>query len=124
MKPSVPSRAMSSSRPAQKPVTAPKIEPCVSATATSVTSTRSGEPPRIPISETIVTWTIVTKKKRTAAFAAASDHGICGRGFLLARTSTYWSDEKSTNGITWTSWNGSTSVWPTFVTRPIGMFRG
>ena len=28
---------------------------------------------------------------------------------------------KSTNGITWTSWKGSTSVWPTFVTWPIGM---
>src|SRR5262245_9476169 len=64
------------------------------------------------------------EEEEDGCFRGGGDHGICGRGLLLASTRTYWSDEKSTNGITWTSWNGSTSVWPTRVMRPIGMFRG
>ena len=50
---------------------APKIEPVESETATRRTSTRSGEPPRIPIEETIVTCTTTAKKKSTADFATA-----------------------------------------------------
>src|SRR4029450_2777371 len=53
------------------------------------------------------------EEEEDCCFRGGGDHGICGRGLWLASTSTYWSDEKSTNGITWTSWNGSTSVWPT-----------
>ena len=63
-------------------------------------------------------------KKSAAAFAMCGHHGICGSRLVLTSTITPSSDLKSTDGMIWTFWNGSMSVWPTFVTSPIGIPRG
>src|SRR6266542_6916804 len=54
----VSSVAVSTTSPAKKPPAAPKIEPRRSATAISVTSSRSGVPPRIETELKIETWMI------------------------------------------------------------------
>ena len=54
-------------------------------------------------------------------FRDGEGHGIFGRGLSLIRTTTASTELKSTSGITWTTWNVSMSVWPTFVTTPIGI---
>src|SRR5439155_1245543 len=62
------------------------------------------------------------EEEEPGRFRRGQDHGTARLVGTSTRTTSR--DVKSTSGSTCTSWNGSMSVCPTFVTRPIGMSRG
>ena len=70
--PSVSRSAMSTTRPAKKPATAPVVAPRTSATATSVTRRMSGTPPRTDMPEKTAVWTTAATNTTTPTLSAST----------------------------------------------------
>ena len=120
----MPSETVSSRSPAQKPATAPTIEPVSSATTATVTRTMSAEP--LPMWSGAKYGELEEDGDEDGAerLEHRDGHGRLGTGPLRSRITTWSMLPRSANGLMRTSLKGSVSLWLTLSTCPTGIQLG